>query len=130
MLLVLGLTTVLLALLVLVVDVSVLLLAQRGVASAADGAAVAAAQGLDQDALRSHGLGGRVPLGEVEVQRAVASYAGLVQPPTALTASREPDGTTVVVRAERVVHLPFAGVVGKDRVTVRAVARARSPVAP
>ena len=129
LLLVLGLTGVLAALAVLVADVSVVLLAQRGVASAADGAAVAAVQRLDEDVLYTRGLGGRVPLDPHQVDDTVRDYAALVRPRTVLRGST-PDGVTVVVRAERSVPLPFGRHVGVRRVTVRSVARAHSPVLP
>lgn len=127
LLLVLGLTVVLVMLVVVVVDVSVVLLAQRGVAGAADGAAVAAAQRLDEQAFYEDGLHGRVPLDPDGVRQAVAGYAALVRPATTLAGSTQ-DGTTVVVRAERVVPLPFGALVGSPTVTVRSVARATSPV--
>ncbi|MDP9434179.1 MAG: hypothetical protein M3P93_02875 [Actinomycetota bacterium] len=127
LLLVIGLAGVLAALAVLVADVSVVLLAQRGVASAADGAAVAAAQRLDEDVLYDRGLGARVPLDPEQVQDAVRDYAVQVQPRTLLR-GHTPDGVTVVVRAERSVPLPFGRHLGVRRVTVRAVARATSPV--
>jgi len=113
-------------LLVVVVDVSVVLLAQRGVASAADGAAVAAAQRIDRPTFYARGPGEQVPLDPAEVRGAVDEYAARVQPATALSGST--DGATVVVRGERQVPLPFGGFVGRATVTVRSVARATSPV--
>lgn len=128
MLLVLGFSVVLVMLLVLVVDVSHVLLAQRGVASAADGAAVAAAQELREDVFYGKGLGSEVPLDEGLVVRRVAAYQAQLTPPTDLRASVDGAGTTVTVQAERVVQLTFGRYVGRGQVTVRSVARATSPV--
>ena len=128
MLLVLGFTGVLLGLLVLVVDVSVLLLAQRGVASAADGAAVAAAQELDESVLYTRGLDRCVPLDEGRVRGVVARYAEEDGLGTRMAAST-PDAFTVQVDAARRVSLPFGSYVGAGAVTVRSTARARSPLA-
>lgn len=128
LLLVIGLTGVLAMLVAVVVDVSVVLLAQRGVASAADGAAVSAAQRLDQRTFYGQGLGERVPLDPALVAQAVDDYGSKVVPATRLASDVATDGTTVVVDAERVVPIPFGRLVGYGTVTVRAVAHARSPV--
>jgi hypothetical protein len=126
MLLVLGFTVVLVALVAVVADVSVLLLAKRGVASAADGAAVAGAQQLDRDALYAGGLGEELPLDPAGVASAVSAYARTVEPRTALQASVQ--GGAVRVRAARRVPLPFGRYAGVGAVTVRAEATARGPV--
>ncbi len=128
MLLVLGFAVVLVALLGVVTDVSVLLLAKRGVASAADGAAVAGAQQLDREAFYSRGLGAAVPLDSAAVASAVGAYERVVEPRTALDSEVSGDGRTVRVRASRRVPLPFARYAGIGAVTVRAVASARAPV--
>lgn len=128
MLLVLGFVVVLVGLVVVVVDVSVVLLHQRGVASAADGAALAAAQRIDEDAFYRGGIGSRVPLDEGQVAQAVAQYAAAVEPATRLSGSTSPDGFTVVVVGEREVALPFGRFVSGGTVSVRSVARATSPV--
>lgn len=127
MILVLGFTVVLLGLLVLVVDVSVLLLAQRGVASAADGAAVAAAQELDESELYRGGLDRCVPLDDARVRATVARYAEQDGTGTQLAGST-PDPFTVEVDAARAVRLPFGAYVGLGAVTVRSSARASSPL--
>jgi Flp pilus assembly protein TadG len=126
LLLVLGFTTVLLLLVAVVVDVSAVLLAQRGVASAADGAAVAAAQRLDETAFYERGLQGAVPLDPEGVRATVAEYAASVAPVTQLVGGTA-DGRTVVVRAERVVRLPLGGL-GRSSVLVQSVAHATAPV--
>lgn len=130
MLLVLGFAVVLLGLVGVVSATSVVLLGQRGVASAADGAAVAAAQQLQDSVYYEKGLGERLPLDPLLVAQVVEQYERAVTPATSLTGGVQPDGFTVEVQAQRVVAIPFGGYVGKRSVTVRSVARARSPVAP
>lgn len=128
MVLVLGLCVVLLGLVAVVVDVSVVLLHQRGVASAADGAAVAAAQRIDQRTFYREGLAAAVPLSSQEVAQTVARYQAAVRPATSLR-GRVEGGVTVVVEGSREVALPFSRYVGRGTVTVRATAHATSPVA-
>ncbi len=127
LLLVLGLSIVLMMLVAVVVDVSVVVLAQRGVSSAADGAAVAAAQRLDEASFYETGLGERVPLDDAGVRSTIAAYGAGVRPATRLQGATQ-DAFHVVVRGERTVRLPFGGFLGVDAVTVRSVARATSPV--
>lgn len=129
--LVLGFATLLLLLVAVVVDVSAVILAQRGAASVADGAAVAAAQQLDRDAVYAKGLGAAIPLSPDGVQQVVSDYAGRaaeVQPGLQLTASLDETATTATVTATRSVRLPFGGWFRVGVVTVTAVAHARAPV--
>lgn len=129
MLLILGFTVLLIGLVVVVADVSVVLLGQRAVASAADGAAVAASQELDERSFYAEGLGAKVPLQLSQVRRAVAAYAAdRRDPATHLVARLAPDRLTVVVQGSRVVDLPFGRYVGGASVTVHSTARATSPV--
>lgn len=131
-----GLAAVLMALVVVVVDVSVVLLAKRGVANAADGAALLAAQQPDARVLndpdRRDALALRLPLDRAAVTRAVARYqaeAAATQPTLTLTASVTGAGSSeAVVQARRTVTLPFVSWFGIKRVVVRATGRARSPV--
>ena len=132
--LLLGFTAVLLLMVAVVVNVSSVILAKRGLVSAADGAAVSAAQSLDLDALYSGGLaGGRIPLDAREAAARVAAYeagAAAGQPGLQLRLARTDDGTTVVVQGVRMVELPFGRLLGFRPVRVEAEARARAPVAP
>lgn len=134
LLLLLGFTAVLLLMVAVVVNVSAVVLAKRGVASATDGAAVAAAQALDLDALYAQGLsGGRIPLDAREAAGRIATYqagAQAGQPGLQLRMARIEAGTTVVVRGSRLVELPFGRILGFAPVTVEAEARARAPVVP
>lgn len=130
LLLVVGLTAVLLLAVALVVNVSAVLLAKRSLASAADGAAVSAAQALDQQAFYATGLDGGIPLDPAEAAARVAAYradAAVGQP--GLQMSVQIEGRTAVVRASRTLTLPL-GALSSGPVTVEAVARARAPLAP
>jgi Flp pilus assembly protein TadG len=125
----LGLVGLLLVAVAIVVDVSAVVLAKRGVASAADGAAVSAAQALDEAALYEDGLGTRIPLSAQQAAARVAAYqldAATGQPGLQL-AVRIEGGTTAVVTGTRRVRPPFAAF-GDREVVVTAVARARAPV--
>ncbi len=128
LLLVLGFAGILLTLVAVVADVSAVVLAKRGVASAADGAAVSAAQALDLDAVYGAGLGEQIPLSAGEAGARVAAYEGQVrthQPGLRLALRLE--GRTAVVTGARTVRLPFR-LPGAGTVRVSAVARARAPV--
>jgi uncharacterized membrane protein len=128
----LGLAVVLMALVVVVVDVSVVVLAKRNVANAADGAALVAAQQPDARVLndRRDALDQRLPLDVGEVRRVVGIYQreeAVRQPRLTLSATVS-GGTEAVVQARRTVRLPFASWFGIQNVVVRATGRARSPV--
>ena len=127
----LGLAALLLVLVGVVVDVSVTVLAKRSVASAADGAAISAAQALDYDVFYASGLAGGVPLSSEGVAERVATYEVLAareQPGLRLYGSVEGGGTAVVT-GTRAVALPFTGWLGDGTVEVTAQARARAPLA-
>lgn len=134
LLLVLGFTALLLVLVAIVTDVSAVILAKRGAASAADGAAIAAAQQLDQGVVYDKGIDAAIPLSPELVQEVVATYgarAATAQKGLQLTANLDPAQTTATVSATRKVTLPFTGWLGVGSVTVTAVAHARAPlVAP
>lgn len=129
--LLLGFTAVLLLMVAVVVNVSSVILAKRSLVSTADGAAVAAAQELDLDALYARGLDGRIPLSRGQVAARVEQYerqAG--QEGVDLAGDVSADGTTAIVRAVRRVDLPFGRILGFEPVRVEAEARARAPVTP
>jgi hypothetical protein len=128
--LVLGLTGILLLAVALVVNVSAVVLAKRALASAADGAAVSAAQALDEEAFYAIGLSGGIPLDQDEAAARVAAYrADVAANQPGLQLSVEIDGRTAVVRASRTLSLPLA-ILSTGPVTVEAEARARAPLAP
>lgn len=128
--LVIGFAMVLTLMVGVVVDVSAAVLARRAVASAADGAAVAAAQALDLDRLYADGLRGeRLPLSPAGARQRVAAYGGQVvgaQPGLRLAVTVE--GSTATVVAARDVRLPFDRLLGRRPLRVQATARARAPV--
>jgi hypothetical protein len=130
--LLLGFTAVLLLMVAVVVNVSSVILAKRALVSAADGAAVAAAQELDLDALYAGGLGsGRIPLSRAQVAQRVEAYERQVgQEGVDLAGDVSADGTTAIVRAARRVDLPFGRMLGFRPVRVEAEARARAPTRP
>lgn len=130
--LVVGLTAVLVLLVGVVVDVSAVVLARRSLSSAADGAAVAAAQALDEDVFYARGPAAGVPLSRGEVQDRVSAYeVGASSGQPGLQMSGMVDrGYTAVVTATRTVRLPFSGRLGFADVEVSAVARARAPLVP
>lgn len=126
----LGFAAILLVMVGVVVNVSAVVLAKRGVAGAADGAAISAAQALDTGVLYDRGIVDEVPLSYADANTRVQAYAADAragQPGLQLTLAL--DGGTAVVEAVRVVRPPFP-VFGTGEVTVRAVARARAPVVP
>lgn len=131
LMLVLGFAVLLVAMVGVVVDVSAVVLAKRGVAAAADGAAVSAAQSLDLDQLYRDGLGTQVPLDLDEARSRVAAYArqAAVEQP-GLSLEVRLDGRTAVVTATRTLTLPFPVPGSAGAVQVAAVARARAPATP
>ena len=132
--LVLGFFAVLLLMVAVVVNVSAVILAKRGVASAADGAAVSAAQSLDLEAFYARGLSsGFIPLEQGRARAVVATYevqARAGQPGLELAVDISDDRTTAIVRGRRTVELPFGRLLGFRPVRVEAEARARAPTAP
>lgn len=142
--LVLGFTMVLALLVGVVVNVSAAVLARRAVASAADGAAVAAAQALDLTELYRTGasggvagagpgarVGSRLPLDPAEASRRVAAYAAQAAPTQpGLSLAVRVEGGTATVTAVREVALPFGRLLGLAPLRVEATARARAPVLP
>ncbi|MBX6389042.1 MAG: hypothetical protein IRZ08_08590 [Frankia sp.] len=129
-LLTLGYLVIAAMLAIVVTDVSAVYLARRSVASAADGAALAAAQRIDEFAVyTATDRFERLPL--ADVQAAVDEYQRQADPSgsTALTAALVDEGT-VEVRGSRVVNLPLVGFLGIGPVTVEAAAQAQSLVRP
>lgn len=122
-----GLVAVLLLLVGVVVDVSAVVLAKRSLAAATDGAAVSAAQAIDQAVFEAQGPAAGVPLSEGGVAQRVADYPA--PPGVTLTGSVE-GGLVAVVAGHRDVRVPFGGWLGVGDVGVDAVARARSPLVP
>lgn len=117
---------VLVLLVAVVVDVSATFLARRSLTSAADGAALAAAQSVDVAAFYA-GTGEVLPLGDVE--RAVDDYVSTNVPDTDVVAVVLVDGGTAVsVTLRRHVPLPLSPPGYENGVDVTAAATARLPL--
>ena len=130
LLLVIGFAGIMLVMVAVVADVSAVVLAKRSVATAADGAAVSAAQALDLDAVYDRGLGEQLPLSTGDAGARVAAYEAQArgqQPGLRLVLRLEE--RTAVVTGSRTVRLPFR-LPGTGPVRVSAGARSRAPVLP
>ena len=120
--LVIGLTAVLLVLVAVVVDASAAFLRRQELDSVADAAALAATDGVQGDAVYTHGLGDRVEIDPDTARRYVAAYlddSGAVDRFPGLAVEVSTDVDTVVVRLVAGVHLPLhvPGVVQESRIT-------------
>lgn len=122
------------AMVVAAIDASVAFLSWRGMANVADGAALAAAQAVDEAALYTGGGAGDLPLSQAAAERAVSAYLS-DQPDVQWRAVTSADGRSVTVTVHREVHLPFVQILrvvdaayADGRVPVEATARARAPI--
>nr|WP_239308171.1 pilus assembly protein TadG-related protein [Frankia sp. Cj3] len=130
LILTLGYVMIALMLALVVTDASAVYLARRSVASAADGAALAAAQHVDDAAIYTATQDfQQLPLAEVTA--AVAGYQADADPSghTLLTAQLL-NPATVRVTGTRTVVLPVVALLGIGPVTVTASADAQSLVRP
>ena len=123
-LLVIGFTFLALLVMLLVLNVSVVFLARRDLVSAADGAALAAAQQVDLDAFYTRGASEALPLDEA----AATEIADRFEDSGMEIANVTVNGDTVTVVMRRDVPLPFGGLFGLDSWQVQASATARSPL--
>lgn len=132
--LVIGFTAILLMLVTVVVDVSAVFLAQRSLSGAADAAAVAAANAVDEDAVYRDGALGSLPLADAAaVVHAHLAESGVTEQfPGLQVHEAASDGTTATVSLAADVALPFVGAVAPDLGSwrVRVTASARSPLDP
>jgi uncharacterized membrane protein len=113
-----------------VVDVSAAFLLRRGLASQADGAALAAAQSIDLDAFYSGNVtGDLLPLGDVD--DTVDDYVAKNFPETEVVSVDLVDGGTAVhVTLRRHLDLPLSPPGYEEGVDVTAEATARLPLRP
>lgn len=118
-----------------VVNVSKVYLYRRSLVAAADGAALSAANQPDL-AQFYNGAGATLPLSEPGARAAVAQYVSDAELRSRFTGfdivSVDTDGATVTVTFRAAVRMPFANLVSSaygGGYPVRAVARARSPLA-
>ncbi len=106
-------------------------LAQRDLQSVCDGAAVRAADAIDEpSAYRGQQAPAALPLSDDSVRTAVTEYQsrGYASDPT-LTLAASTDGQQVTVSCQRLVHIPFGAVFGKSAGLQRtALSSARAPL--
>jgi uncharacterized membrane protein len=122
-------------LVVVVVNLSRVFLQDRSLTAAADGAALAAVQAVDESVVYGGALGESLPLDSSTVDEQVRDYvaaAGLTERFDGFTVvETRVDGASVVVVLAANVDLPFVGVVS-DRwangVPIAAEARATAPL--
>ena len=136
LLLVLVYAVIAAALVMVVTDVSKVYLARRSLASAADGAALAAAQAIDRGAFYRDGATGELRLDPESAGDAVASYVRRNELPARYAGFSydspvvTDNGRTVSVRIHCRVVLPFTGAFtgGQRSINVDATASARTAV--
>lgn len=131
LLLIVGLVAVVGLLVAVVTDVTALYLVRRDLISAADGAALAGAQAIDEETIYTEGLpaGGPLPLDEDAARAAAHAYlaeAGLAGRDVSVQVATTP--TTVSVSLATGYELPVAdtvtlGVTGTAQVSASATAR-------
>ena len=135
---VLGLSVIAMLLVAGTVAVTSAHLARIRLLDVADGAALSAANALD-DAAYAQGLGESVPLSNASVQERAARYVGSRPRPHGILAWRlapgtgTPDGRTAVVALTGEAELPMVGPALRDlglSVTISVVSRARSDLLP
>ena len=123
--LVIGFTFLALLVMLLAVNVSVVFLARRDLVSTADGAALAAAQEIDQSAFLESNVGVDPLLLDADASEAVAEQ---FEDGDVRVTDVTVEGDTVTVVVERDVDLPLGGLVGLSTWHVEAVATARNTV--
>jgi uncharacterized membrane protein len=128
--LIIGAVVVMTMLVTVVTDVSVLWLARRSVQATVDGAALAGAQAVDLPTLYAEGADGDLALDPRAARAAVRTYVRALPsaqlPPGFRIASVTATTTTVTVRAQATVRLPFLSFLTGRGVPVVAEATARN----
>jgi hypothetical protein len=125
--LVIGFALLVAVLVAVVVDASAAYLRRQGLNSLADAAALAATDGLQGDAVYTHGLGERAEIDPAAARRYVEGYlrsSGAHGRYPGLTWSVTTSGTSVVVRVQAPLDLPLRvpGIGGSATVTGTAAA--------
>lgn len=149
MLLMIFMALIIVGLITVVTDVSTVFLAQREMQSTADGAALAAAQQADLQAVYTGDLGAQLPLSPSQVTAAITDYAanqsriphecsattyqvvGGTNADGNVRSGVQADGRTVRVELTCKVPLPFVSLVASaftDGVTIHQVTYAQSAV--
>ncbi len=107
-------------------------LAQRDLQADCDGGAIAAASGLDSDAVYAVGVreGDALPVATEAAQHALGEYRSyMLTDDASLVMAATVDRRAVMVRCRRLVQIPFGTVFGFSHGLVRtAVSEARSPL--
>jgi hypothetical protein len=130
LLLMLGVVVISALLVAVVVDASTLFLARMQLMSAADGAALSAAQAVDRRVLYTQPSTGSLPLDPALVGEAVRRYLTIDGDDGVQVLGVSTDGETVRVSFRREVRLPFVDLVtfgSHGSVSVSASAAAHSP---
>jgi hypothetical protein len=132
MLLILVLTMICTLLITGVIAVTSVHLSRMKLLDAADGAALAAANALD-DTAYSAGVGEAVPLSNATVQQAAGAYVASRPKPVGMLqwslggGTGSPDGQLAVVQMSCVAQVPFIGwLLSGDGVEITVVSRARA----
>lgn len=131
MLLVLVFTMVCTLLITGVVAVTSVHLSRMKLLDVADGAALSAANALD-DTAYSGGVGETVPLSDATVRQAAADYVARRPKPASMSSwglrsgTGTPDGQVAVVRMSCVADVPLVGWLLGEGVTVNVTSRARA----
>ena len=114
-----------------VVAVTSVHLSRMRLLGVADGAALAAANALDDTAYR-RGVGETVPLSDATVRQAAAAYVARRPKPTSMSSwglgsgTGTPDGQVAVVRMSCVADVPLVGWLLGEGVSVNVTSRARA----
>jgi uncharacterized membrane protein len=133
LLLTLAFAVVAMLLVVVVADTSALYLTRRSLAGSADGAALAAVQELDREALYVGPPGDALPLDPAQALDAVRRYVSTAQLEDRYTDFRvvgvQTDGESVTVTVQATRELPFLGTFlsAPSGVVIEASATARAP---
>lgn len=137
-LLVLGYTLICLALVAVVVDATAVHLARTQLLDAADAAALAAADAIDERSVYRDGVGDQLPVAPAAVRDEALAYLAAYDPPSRIDrlrlagATGSADGTATVTLAGR-VRLPVAASVVAaygGGITVSVTSTARSTLVP
>lgn len=123
--LIIGFAVVILLMIVVVVDASAAYLRRQGLDSLADGAALAAADGVQGEGVYETGLGERAQIDPALAQAYAADYLSSVGAPgkyPGLSYSVRTTETSVVVRVSSPLELPFSPPGWERRATITGTA--------
>lgn len=128
MVLLLGLVVLVLGLVLTVADAGMVFVARRELAATCDGAATAAAQAYDADAVYRGDHHERLPLDLAHARTRAARYVEQTGATASVTVTGlDATGTTVTLACARRVAVPFAGWLHLAPRRIALTARAESP---